>query len=585
MATIKFKPLGFNSEEVEKRAKEIGAVKKNTATSSNTIAGVDSSVTDKAYNSDFKESDNVKNAMSESGTALGNVKDLTSKGQLVSDDTWDSLGKKFSTPNSVRQADSYLSSQLQKIQSGKTSYSDQVRDMMDTIMGREKFTYDVDKDPLFQQALASAMNSGKTAMQDTIGQASALTGGYGSTYATSAANQAYNTFIEDAYNNLPQYYQMAMEAYQMEGDDLYRQLDMLVGADEREYSRNVTAYDATYQHRNQMYNEAYQQFRDAKNDAYNIANLKLSEHGQLVNDAYNYFNASADYANTLYEREYNKWADEVNQAMMWAQMLNSDWWKNTEFGEGVRQYEQNFAEQQRQYEKDYAQKGEHFNKNLEFTEAENQKDRDWKSSESLLDRQHQSNENALNRQHQASENQKDRNLTISENAKYKSGSGSGGEYSFSTSETNALIKAYNEAGGGEPGDAAVEALLVGWGKSPETEEEKAIVANIILGQDDINSQGETDTNINKGTVTNFRTRENDNFTITYDGQSYTVENHGKVTDTKTIEALNKLDVENKEAFSYNGSIYVKWANGYFEVGATGGFWNSGNYEDLLNKIQ
>ena len=364
MATIKFKPLGFNSEEVEKRAKEIGAVKKNTATSSNTIAGVDSSVTDKAYNSDFKESDNVKNAMSESGTALGNVKDLTSKGQLVSDDTWDSLGKKFSTPNSVRQADSYLSSQLQKIQSGKTSYSDQVRDMMDTIMGREKFTYDVDKDPLFQQALASAMNSGKTAMQDTIGQASALTGGYGSTYATSAANQAYNAFIEDAYDNLPQYYQMAMEAYQMEGDDLYRQLDMLVGADEREYSRNVTAYDATYQHRNQMYNEAYQQFRDAKNDAYNIANLKLSEHGQLVNDAYNYFNASADYANTLYEREYNKWADEVNQAMMWAQMLNSDWWKQTEFGEGVRQYEQNFAEQQRQYNQNYNLDMDKFNETV-----------------------------------------------------------------------------------------------------------------------------------------------------------------------------------------------------------------------------
>ena len=364
MATIKFKPLGFNSEEVEKRAKEIGAVKKNTATSSNTIAGVDSSVTDKAYNSDFKESDNVKNAMSESGTALGNVKDLTSKGQLVSDDTWDSLGKKFSTPNSVRQADSYLNSQLQKIQSGKTSYSDQVRDMMDTIMGREKFTYDVDKDPLFQQALASAMNSGKTAMQDTIGQASALTGGYGSTYATSAANQAYNAFIEDAYDNLPQYYQMAMEAYQMEGDDLYRQLDMLVGADEREYSRNVTAFDATYQHRNQMYNEAYQQFRDAKNDAYNIANLKLSEHGQLVNDAYNYFNASADYANTLYEREYNKWADEVNQAMKWAEMLNSDWWKNTEFGEGVRQYEQNFAEQQRQYNQNYNLDMDKFNETV-----------------------------------------------------------------------------------------------------------------------------------------------------------------------------------------------------------------------------
>ena len=358
---IKFKNF---DEEAEKRAKEIGAVKKNTATSSNTIAGVDSSITDKAYNSDFKESDDVKNAVSESGTALGKVKDLTSKDQIVSDDTWKSLDKQFSKPNAVSQADSYLSSQLQKIQSGKTSYTDQVRDMMDTIMGREKFTYDVDKDPLFQQALASAMGSGKTAMQDTIGQASALTGGYGSSYATSAANQAYNAFIEDAYNNLPQYYQMAMEAYQMEGDDLYRQLDMLTSADEREYSRNVTAFDATYQHRNQMYNEAYQQFRDAKNDAYNIANLKLSEHGQLVNDAYNYFNASADYANTLYEREYNKWADEINQAMMWAQMLNSDWWKQTEFGEGVRQYEKNFAEQQRQYNQNYNLDVDKFNETV-----------------------------------------------------------------------------------------------------------------------------------------------------------------------------------------------------------------------------
>ena len=85
---------------------------------------------------------------------------------------------------------------------------------MTQIQNREDFEYDVDKDPLFQQALASAMNSGKTAMQDTIGQASALTGGYGSTYATSVGNQAYNAYIEDAYNNLPEYYNMALQAYQ-----------------------------------------------------------------------------------------------------------------------------------------------------------------------------------------------------------------------------------------------------------------------------------------------------------------------------------------------------------------------------------
>ena len=418
--------------------------KNNQPVNKTTLNGVDQATQDK-MNSSFTASQSQQNAQNKANSGLDRVESLTSKDKLVSDSVWDTLNQSFTKPTAVLEADKWIASQLQKIQSGKTSYSDQVNEMMSQIMGRDKFSYDVDADPLFQQALASAMNSGKQAMQDTIGQASALTGGYGSSYATTAGNQAYNAFIEDAYNNLPQYYQMAMEAYQMEGDEMYRQLDMLTSADEREYGRNVTAYDATYQHRNQMYNEAYQQFRDAKTDAYNTANLQLSEHGQLVSDAVNYYNSASDYANTMYNREYQQWSDEVNQAMKWAEMLNSDWWNQTNFDEGVRQYEKDFAEQQRQYEKDYAQKDEHFNKNLEFTEAENQKDRDHQSSENALDRSHQSNENALNRdhqsnenkldrdwkssesqldrEHQASENQKDRNLTISENAKYKTGSG------------------------------------------------------------------------------------------------------------------------------------------------------------------
>lgn len=315
----------------------------------NKINGVDDTTANKAYNSSFTASNDQQKAQDNSNGALSKVESLTSKDNIVSKDTWNTLNSSFTVPTAVKQADIYLNSQLKKIQSGKTSYSDQVKDMMAQIQGREKFSYDVDSDPLFQQALASAMSSGKQAMQDTIGQASALTGGYGSTYATAAGNQAYNAFIEDAYDNLPQYYQMAMEAYQMEGDELYRQLGMLTDADDREYNRNLTAYDATYQHRNQVYDEAYTQFRDKKTDAYNSANLQLSEHGQLVSDAYNYYNVSSDYANTLYNREYSKWADEVAQAQQYAQMLNNEWWNQTNFDEGVRQYDQNFKEQQRQF--------------------------------------------------------------------------------------------------------------------------------------------------------------------------------------------------------------------------------------------
>lgn len=331
-------------------------IKKNQIAEPTTkLNGVDEATQDKISNPNFTASGTQKIAQNTANEAKDRVQEVTSNKQIVGDNVWNTLNSSFTVPDSVKQADTYIASQLQKIQSGKTSYSDQVKDMIAQIQGREKFSYDVDSDPLFQQALSSAMSSGKQAMQDTIGQASALTGGYGSTYATTAGNQAYNAFIEDAYNNLPEYYQMAMEAYQMEGDDMYRQLDMLNSADDKEYNRNLTAYDATYQHRNRMYDESYQLFRDSKTDAYNMANLQLSEHGQLVSDAVNNYNVSSDYANTLYGREYQQWSDSINQAMQYAQMLNTNWWNTTNFNEGVREYEQNYAQTEHwnQEEMDY----------------------------------------------------------------------------------------------------------------------------------------------------------------------------------------------------------------------------------------
>ena len=337
--------------------------------SKNKLYGVDDEKYDEAYNKPFEASSSVIESDKTTDNALSNLESLTSKEGIISDDVKNSLNVQFEMPKEVTAADGYLSSTLSKIQSGKTSYTDQVRDMMDKIMNRDKFSYDVDTDPLFQQALASSMNAGKQAMQDTIGQASSLTGGYGSTYATSAGNQAYNSFIEEAYDNLPQYYQMELEAYQMEGDEMYRQYGMLADADDREYNRNVTGFNSTLSYRNQIYNEAYGQYRDSKSDAFAMANLEISEHGQLVSDAYNYYNAASNYSDKLYEREYSKWADEVNMALKEVEMLNSDAWSEKNFDEGVRQYEKNFAENQRQYNESLAEQKRQHNETMSYNWA------------------------------------------------------------------------------------------------------------------------------------------------------------------------------------------------------------------------
>ena len=184
----------------------------------------------------------------------------------------------FAASGAYQNAMDYTNKLLEQLSSGRTSYTDQIKGLMDQIQGREKFSYDADSDPLFQQMLASSMTSGKTAMQDTMGQAAALTGGYGSTYATTAANQAYNAYIQDAYNNLPEYYQLALEAYEQEGQAMYNQLAMLSEADATEYGRLYDAFNANYGNAQQMYQNEYNAWQDSLNNAYNMASLKQRQH-------------------------------------------------------------------------------------------------------------------------------------------------------------------------------------------------------------------------------------------------------------------------------------------------------------------
>lgn len=189
----------------------------------------------------------------------------------------------FQPSQAYLDAMNYTNGLLDKINSGRTSYSDKVDELMGKIENRDRFKYDFNNDPLFQSQLASSMKSGRTAMADTIGQASALTGGYGSSYATSAGNQAYNGYVQQAYDRLPEFYNMALNEYQMEGNELYNQLGMYQTADNTEYSRLFDAYNSNYQKANDMYGREYSNYWDTAN-----YNLGVDQ----ANNEYAYKNAS-----------------------------------------------------------------------------------------------------------------------------------------------------------------------------------------------------------------------------------------------------------------------------------------------------
>lgn len=181
---------------------------------------------------------------------------------------------KFTPSQAYTDAMNLTNSLLSQLTSGRTAYSDKVDALMSKIENREKFSYDFNKDTLFKNALASAMSSGQTAMQDTMGQAAALTGGYGSSYATSAANQAYNDFVKGAYEQLPQYYQLARDTYNQEGQELYNQLGMYQTADNTAYGRLSDAYSANLANAQNMWNQEYSNYWDTAN--YNLSAAKYN---------------------------------------------------------------------------------------------------------------------------------------------------------------------------------------------------------------------------------------------------------------------------------------------------------------------
>ena len=110
--------------------------------------------------------------------------------------------------------------------SSNTPYMAQLNSLYDQIMGRKPFQYDLNGDLLYRQAADQYAQLGQQAMRDTMGTASALTGGYGNSYAQQAGNQAYQQYLTALNQQIPEYYDRALQAYQAEGDRLLAQYQL-----------------------------------------------------------------------------------------------------------------------------------------------------------------------------------------------------------------------------------------------------------------------------------------------------------------------------------------------------------------------
>ena len=144
----------------------------------------------------------------------------------------------YTPSGSVQAAQAYLE-QVKASKPGayQSRWDDELTSLYDQIRNRKKFSYDMGTDPLYQQYREQYQRLGRLAMQDTMGQAAALTGGYGSTYGEQVGQQAYNAYLQNLNDIVPQLQQKAYQRYQDEGTDLYSQYSLVKGREDTDYGR------------------------------------------------------------------------------------------------------------------------------------------------------------------------------------------------------------------------------------------------------------------------------------------------------------------------------------------------------------
>lgn len=126
------------------------------------------------------------------------------------------------------------------------SYDDEIRDTYSQMMSRPKFSYDLDGDALYQQYKDRYTQNAKLGMKDTMGQAAALTGGYGNSYAQGVGQQRYDETMRGLTDMIPQLESRAYERWKGQGDALRDRYSMLNSMAATEQAGAQEAYSRLY---------------------------------------------------------------------------------------------------------------------------------------------------------------------------------------------------------------------------------------------------------------------------------------------------------------------------------------------------
>lgn len=274
------------------------------------------------------------------------------------------------------QADEYVQSPaviaaFEKLQQAQTSkpgeyqsrYTQQLDDIMNQILNYKDFNYDLNSDMLYQQYKQQYDLLGRQAMRDTMGNAAALSGGYGNSYASTVGNQAYQNYLQQLNDRVPELYQLARDNYDRDRANLTQNYGILSDRENLDYNRYrdlMADYYNDVNLANDMYRDErnfdWNQYTDTRDFGYNqYINDRDFGYNQWLNDRNNayeqYLNdRNFDYSRFADDRDfgYNQWLQNRNFEYQQERDNAADNQWQTSFDEDRRRYDQEWAYQLQQ---------------------------------------------------------------------------------------------------------------------------------------------------------------------------------------------------------------------------------------------
>lgn len=160
-----------------------------------------------------------------------------------------------------------------------SNYQTGIDALLAEVLGREKFSYNAEDDPLYQQYKTQYNREGNRAMNDTLASVASGAGGMNS-YAVTAAQQANNYYASQLADKIPELQQLAYEMYMDDIGMKRSDLGLLMDLDNTQYGRYRDDVGDWYKDRDFTYG----QYRDNVGDYkwstefdYNVSRDKIAD--------------------------------------------------------------------------------------------------------------------------------------------------------------------------------------------------------------------------------------------------------------------------------------------------------------------